>query len=339
MDKETVRKLRERLSRPGRIVLVPHSNPDGDAIGSCLGLHHYLTKAGHQSNVISPNDFPSFLKWMPGAGSITIFERDAAAGRELLRAADLIITLDFNSLDRCGAMGPELKETGVALAMIDHHQSPEAYAEIRYSDPAMSSTCEMVYHTIAALGGNEVLDEEIATCLYAGILTDTGSFKYSATSPTTMRIAAELMERGADHTAIHRNIYDTNSPERLKLLGQALGNLTILRPYRTAYITLSQQELDACQFQKGDTEGFVNYGLSLEGVVLSAIFIENKEEGIIKISLRSQGTFSVNDMARAHFSGGGHVNAAGGRSTDSLQATAARFEALLPQYERELLLA
>ncbi len=339
MDKENVRRLRERLSKPARIVLIPHRNPDGDAIGSCLGLYHYLTNSGHQAAVISPNDFPGFLKWMPGAKDITIFEKDMATGRELLQSADLIVTLDFNSLERCGSLGTELKETEVPLAMIDHHQSPEEYAEIQYSDPGMSSTCEMVYHTITAMEGEQAVDPDIATCLYTGILTDTGSFKFAATTPITMRIAANLMEKGADHTAIHRRIYDTNSPERLQLLGKALSNLTILRPYRTAYITLSQQELDACHFQKGDTEGFVNYGLSLEDVVLSAIFIENRDEGIIKISLRSQGTFSVNDMARAHFNGGGHVNAAGGRSTDSLQETTARFESLLPQYERELLLA
>jgi phosphoesterase RecJ-like protein len=285
---------------------------------------------------VSPNDFPGFLKWMPGSESVEIFDHNKAKALDILKEADLIFTLDFNSLDRCGSMEEYLGAYKGIFVMIDHHQSPGTYAQFTFSDTGMSSTCEMVYHFIRSLGEVDRIDARIAACLYAGILTDTGSFKYAATSPTTMRVAAELMERGAPHTQIHRDIFDTNRPERLQLLGCALQNLVILKPYRTAYITLSQEELDRHDFHKGDTEGFVNYGLSLRDVVLAAIFIENRDEGIIKISLRSQGSFSVNEMARAHFEGGGHINAAGGRSTESLEATVRRFESVLPAYENQL---
>ncbi|MFZ9004615.1 MAG: DHH family phosphoesterase [Robiginitalea sp.] len=336
MNSEAINSLKERLKNRCRIVLVPHKNPDGDAIGACLGLYHFLRQLGHDVSPVSPNDFPGFLKWMPGSESVEIFDHNKAKALDILKEADLIFTLDFNTLDRCGSMEEYLGAFKGIFVMIDHHQSPGTYARFTFSDTGMSSTCEMVYHFIRSLGEGDRIDARIAACLYAGILTDTGSFKYAATSPTTMRVAAELMERGAPHTQIHRDIFDTNRPERLQLLGCALQNLVILKPYRTAYITLSQEELDRHDFHKGDTEGFVNYGLSLRDVVLAAIFIENRDEGIIKISLRSQGSFSVNEMARAHFEGGGHINAAGGRSTESLEATVRRFESVLPAYENQL---
>jgi phosphoesterase RecJ-like protein len=302
-------------------------------------MARYLQKTGHKVQVLAPNDFPEFLKWMPGAREVKLYEQAPEAGHQLLQQAELIFTLDFNSLNRTGEMERALKEAPGHFVLIDHHPEPGDYAEICYSDVGVSSTCEMVYHTIEALGGLPQIDGALASCLYAGIMTDTGSFKFASTRPRTLRVAADLMERGADHAEIHRLVYDTNRPQRLQLLGRALGNLRILPALRTAFITLSQDELDACDFQKGDTEGFVNYGLSLDGVVLAAIFIENRAEGIIKISLRSQGSFDVNAMARAHFEGGGHRNAAGGRSTQSLDETVRRFEAVLPSYTNELLKA
>jgi len=336
MNSDMVEPLKALLKTGKRIVLVPHKNPDGDAIGSCLGLQRFLEAHHHTTHVISPNDFPEFLKWMPGAESVINFEKNRTKSEKLIASADLVFTLDFNALNRTGAMEEVLEKTTCPFIMVDHHQSPQDYAQVTYSDAEMSSTCEMVYHIINRLGAVADIDAEIATCLYTGILTDTGSFKYPGTTPTTLRVAAELMEHGAPHTLIHRHIYDTNRIERLQLLGCALQNLVILKPYRTAYITLTQEDLNRHNFQKGDTEGFVNYALSLKDVVLAAIFIENKEEGIIKISLRSQGDFSVNDLARSHFSGGGHINAAGGRSEESLKATSARFESLLPLYEKQL---
>ena len=337
MNSEAIKSLKGRLKNKCRIVLVPHKNPDGDAIGACLGLFHFLRQLGHEVHPVSPNDFPAFLKWMPGSEAFKIYDRSKGTAEELIEGADLIFTLDFNALDRSGSMATALEACQSTFVMIDHHQSPGTYAQFTYSDPQMSSTCEMVYHFIRSLGEGDRIDAAIAACLYTGILTDTGSFKYAATTPTTMRVAAELMERGAPHTRIHREIFDTNRPERLQLLGCALQNLVILKPYRTAYITLTQEELDRHDFHKGDTEGFVNYGLSLKDVVLAAIFIENRDEGIVKISLRSQGSFSVNEMARTHFEGGGHINAAGGRSNESIETTVRRFESILPDYEKQLM--
>ncbi|MEJ2163058.1 MAG: bifunctional oligoribonuclease/PAP phosphatase NrnA [Robiginitalea sp.] len=336
MNFADIQSLKDLLQTKQHIVLVPHKNPDGDAIGSTLALLFLFKKHGHEVCVIAPNDFPNFLKWLPGAADVVIYERQKNVAGDLINKSTLIFTLDFNSLDRSGAMQVPLNNAAATFVMIDHHQSPDGYAEFTYSNTQMSSTCEMVYHFMEAMGVSESINEDIATCLYTGILTDTGSFKFDSTTPTTLRVAAELMERGAPHTEIHRKIYDTNRPERLQLLGCALQNLVIIESFRTAYITISQEELDRYDFRKGDTEGFVNYGLSLKNVVLAAIFIENRDEGIIKISLRSQGTFSVNEMARSHFEGGGHINAAGGRSHESLEATVKRFESVLPEYKDQL---
>jgi phosphoesterase RecJ-like protein len=305
-------------------------------MGACLGLYHLLRAQNHVVTVISPNDFPDFLKWMPGADAVVVYEKQEAMAKGLIGSAEVVFTLDFNTLERIGPMAEPLRAAAPPFVMIDYHQSPDGYAQVTLSDPDMSSTCEMVYHVIRALGLGDSITPSVASCLYTGILTDTGSFKYAAATPVTLRVAAELMERGAPHTDIHRNIYDTNRPERLQLLGCALQNLVILKEFRTAYITLSQDELDRHRFHKGDTEGFVNYGLSLKDVVLAAIFIENRDEGIIKISFRSQGDFSVNDLARAHFEGGGHINAAGGRSSESLEDTVSRFVGILPEYQKAL---
>ncbi|WP_343485834.1 bifunctional oligoribonuclease/PAP phosphatase NrnA [Allomuricauda sp. d1] len=324
------------LDKPQNIVIIPHKNPDGDAMGSCLGLQHYLKLLGQESTIVAPNDYPKFLKWLPGSESVLNFELDNTKAKKALENASLIFTLDFNDLSRTGQLESNLKESNADFIMIDHHQQPSDYAKVTYSDVGMSSTCEMIYKFIEALGRIGMIDAQIATCLYTGIMTDTGSFKFAATTSQTHRVAAELMERGADHVAIHQKVFDTNSPSRLQLLGVALKNMVILENHHTAYITLTQEELDASNFKKGDTEGFVNYGLTIENIIFAVIFIENKEEGIIKISFRSIGDFSVNEFARAHFNGGGHTNAAGGRSELSMAATIKKFESLLNDYKAQL---
>ncbi len=336
MDIETKQIVEKLLASPQKIVIVGHKNPDGDAIGSCLGLSFFLKSLGHSVTVVMPNDFPDFLKWLPGVENILVYEKDTASSTQKIEEADVIFTLDFNSLDRIGELQIPLEKAAAKFVMIDHHQQPAAYAMATYSDVKMSSTSEMVFHFIAALGKEDLLSEEIAINLYTGIMTDTGSFRFSSTSPTTHRVTAKLIEAGADSATIHQNIYDTNSPDRMKLLGVALGNLHIIPEFNTAYITLTQKELDDHNFKKGDTEGFVNYALSLKGVVFAAIFIENKQENIVKISLRSKGNFSVNDFARNHYSGGGHINAAGGKSSQSLNKTITEFISILPHYKDEL---
>ena len=336
MNLEDVKAAKELLSKLQNIVIIPHKNPDGDAIGSTLGLCHYLNDLGHKATVISPNDYPRFLKWMPGNETILNFEKDRAASLELIQEASLIFTLDFNHLSRVGNMSSVLEEAFATFIMIDHHQAPSDYAKIRYSDVSMSSTCEMVYNFLEYLGDVDKITPDIANCLYSGIVTDTGSFKYPSTTSRTHKVVAVLIEKGANNAEIHNRIFDTNTPDRLHLLGCALKNMVILQEYRTAYITLSQEELDIFNYKKGDTEGFVNYGLTLEGIRLAVIFIENKEDGIIKISFRSEGDFSVNEFARAHFDGGGHNNAAGGRSEISMEETTKKFVGLLERYKDDL---
>ena len=337
MNLADVAKVRELLAQSNTIVIVPHKNPDGDAIGSTLGLMHFLRSLGKTSQIIVPNDYPKFLKWMPGNETILNYERQHSQSTAFLEKADLIFTLDFNHLSRTGQMEIVLESSKATFVMIDHHQQPSNYAYVTYSDVGMSSTCEMVYNFIEAFNELEAITPEIATCLYTGIMTDTGSFKFSSTTSRTHRVVANLIDKGAQNMQIHQQVFDTNSSARLHLLGTALNNLVILQEYRTAYITLSQEELDQHNFTKGDTEGFVNYGLTLEGINFAVIFIENREEGIIKISFRSTGDFSVNEFARQHFDGGGHTNAAGGRSNDSMKKTVERFTSLLHKYQKQLL--
>lgn len=337
MNEETIQTITKLLESPKRIAIVGHKNPDGDAIGASLGLYHFLKGRGHNTKVIMPNDFPGFLKWLPGCDDVITYDKDTQEVRETIQKAEIIFTLDFNALNRAGDLTELLEKATVDFVMIDHHQQPDDYAVVTYSDITMSSTSQMVYHFIEALNGVVELSPEIATNLYAGIMTDTGSFRFQATTATTHNVIAKLMESGADNSEIHQNIYDTNSPDKLKLLGVALKNLEILPEYRTAYISISQEELDDNKFRKGDTEGFVNYALSIKGIVFAAIFIENKQEGITKISLRSNGSFSVNDFARNHFNGGGHINAAGGRSDKSLELTITDFISILPNYKNALI--
>ncbi len=336
MTEKVLKTISNLLNNKKKVVIVGHKNPDGDAIGSCLGLYFFLKNRGHETTVVMPNDFPDFLKWLPGCAQILQFERQTQASMEVISAAEVVFTLDFNALDRAGDLGTELEKLSTPFVLIDHHQQPDDYAVACYSDVSMSSTSEMVYHLIQALEGHNEVSEEIATNLYMGIMTDTGSFRFPSTSATTHRVIAHLMECGANNSEIHQNIYDTNSPERMKLLGVALENMVIIKELRTAYITLSQDELDACNFKKGDTEGFVNYPLSVQGVIFSIIFIENKHEGIIKISLRSKGNFDVNEFARNHYHGGGHINASGGRSSLALSDTVKEFISILPPYKNAL---
>lgn len=336
MNAEQIQSLKTELSSPKNIVIVPHRNPDGDAIGSTTALYGYLNQLDHHCTIISPNDFPDFLKWMPFTDDIMIYEKEKTVADELISNADLIFILDQNAFHRAGDMEEILSTTSTTYVMIDHHQQPDDFATYMYSDTSMSSTCEMIYHFIDKMEHTELITPDMAAAMYTGIITDTGNFKYRSTTSTTLRVAAHLKDKGADSEAINRNIYDVNTPSRMKLLGVALKNLQILPEYKTAYITISQQELNDNDFKKGDTEGFVNYGLSLKGIVFALIFIENRDDAIIKISLRSKGNFDVNQLAREHFYGGGHKNAAGGRSDIDMKATEQKLISILPTYEKAL---
>lgn len=331
MKEQDIQAIHQLLSTPKKIAIIPHRGPDGDAMGSTLGLYHFLLKNNHQPVVISPNEFPDFLAWMPGSETVKIFEKDKANCVTLLEEVELVFTLDFNALHRVGEMEKALEKLTVPFVMIDHHQSPDNYAVVTYSDTAFGSTCEMLYNFISFLGKKSDIDQTIGTCIYTGILTDSGSFRFPKTTGTTHRIIADLIDLGVENTEIPSLLYDNSTYSRLQLLGRALQNMKLLETSKTSYITLTQEELDSFNYIKGDTEGIVNYGLSIKGIVFAAIFIENAEEKIIKISFRSQGDFDVNLFAREHFNGGGHRNAAGGKSEVSMQETVRKFETLVAQ--------
>lgn len=324
------------LASPKTIVIIGHRNPDGDAIGSTLALKHYLVKKGHTCTVVMPNDYPDFLHWLPGSNTTYRFDWQNKQSQKAINNSDIIFLLDFNALHRVGAdMQKTLEKYSNDFVMIDHHQQPDD-VKYMYSDTEVCSTCQMVYQFIEMNNDLHLIDTDIATCLYTGIMTDTGSFRFRSTTSTTHRIIADLIDKGAKNDRIHNNVYDANSYNRLLLLGQALSNLQILPSYKTAYITLTDAEKQRFDFQKGDTEGVVNYALSLKGIIFAAIFIEDKEQEIIKISFRSKGSFSVNQFARNHFEGGGHDNAAGGKSDLPIAETVTKFTSLLQQYQSEL---
>ena len=290
---------------------------------------------GHSCAVVSPNEYPQFLNWLPGQEDIIKYSESETLGKKLLKEADLIFTLDFNSLGRIKPMNEIIKSCDAVKVMIDHHEQPEDYADLMYSAPELGSTCEMVYNIMEALDINKI-NKTIASCIYTGIMTDTGSFRFNSTTSTTHSIVSNLLDLEIDHAQIHRNIYDTYSFGRLQLLGKALSNLVKVEPLNAVYITISQEELDQCNFKKGDTEGFVNYGLSLDGIELAIIMIENSQENIVKMSFRSKSTFNVNEFARKHFNGGGHNNAAGGASFQSLEATKEKVHQTILEYKDQL---
>lgn len=340
MKANDINVLETYFTEPKNIVFVSHKNPDGDAVGSTLALSKFYKKLGHEVTVVLPNGIPDFISWLPGTENVYRYDLQNNQSKRALDNADVVFLLDFNALHRVGDdMKNGLEDFEGDFIMIDHHQEPDDIAMVTYSDTSICSTCQMVYHYIDALGKLDLMDEEIATCIYTGIMTDTGSFRFASTTSTTHRIIAELIDKGAKNSDIHNQTFSNNSYSRLQLLGKALTNLKMLEDCKTAYITLTQEELSAYNYVKGDTEGVVNYALSLKGVVLAAIFIEDTDQGIIKISFRSKGSFSVNQFARKYFDGGGHDNAAGAKSTLSLEETVARFTELIPNYKQDLLVS
>ena len=325
MIENQLEQLKQWLDKPAAVVIIPHKNPDGDAMGSCLAWLGILNQLGHSTVVIAPNDYPTFLHWLPGHDNVLIYENNQKVADKLIAAADMVFTLDFNTLKRIDQMGVRVSESSAKKIMIDHHQEPDDYADIMFSNPAISSTCEFVFQIIDGLGLVENINKDIASSLYTGIVTDTGSFRFPSVTAATHRAVATLIDAGANHSQIHEKIKDNAKPDRLKLLGITLNNMVFITKYKTAYITLSQDELDACNYQKGDTEGFVNYGLSVAGIEMAVLMTESKKENLIKLSFRSKGDLAVNLFAKTYFEGGGHINAAGGKSDKSLLETEAYF--------------
>jgi phosphoesterase RecJ-like protein len=336
MRKNTIDGLKGQLNKNSKVSIIGHKNPDGDALGSTLGLHLFMKELGITSQVIMPNSSPDFLAWLPSIDTILCYDNDKAQCEEELDNSDFVFTLDFNHLDRTGSLGDHLQKLNTNFVMIDHHQQPADYASYMLSDTSIASTCELVHEYITTQYPETKLTADIASCLYTGIMTDTGSFRFPSTTSKTHRIIADLIDAGANNSEIHQNTFDNNAESRLHLLGRALQNLKVLKDLSTAYIFLSQEDLNQYGFKKGDTEGFVNYALSLKGIKFAVIFIENKAENIIKISFRSIGDFDVNTFARNHYNGGGHNNAAGGKSDLDLKSTLAEFETTLKHYKDDL---
>ena len=318
------------------IVIVTHWSPDGDAMGSALGLFQLLKQLGHAVQVIVPNAFPTFLNWLPGSNQVLV--ADAMAEKKVktkIYSANLLFCLDFNVLKRVEHLGEMIAQCTAAKVLVDHHVQPDGFARYVFHDVKASSTCELIYLLIEQLKQVALVNSKVAQCLYTGIMTDTGSFRYPSTRPSTHTVAAALLKAGADHTSIHEKIYDNNSPSRLALTGYGLyKKLAIHEAYGAATIHFSAKEQDQLGYQKGDTEGLVNFPLSLKGIVLSVFFAER--DGVVKLSFRSKGKFDVNAFARKHFDGGGHVNAAGGISKLTLQQTVKKFNDLLPLYAKQL---
>ena len=325
--------LEERLNNQINVAIIGHRNPDGDAIGSTLGLKLYLDQKNINAHVIVPNNYPEFLKWLPANDIINIYDQQQEKCDQLLDNADLVFTLDFNDLSRVGDdLHKKLKNLEVDFALIDHHQQPTGFAKYLFTDDEKSSTCELIYDFIDYFDDTNRINSSIATNLYAGIMTDTGSFKYASTTSHTHTVIANLIDAGAPNNLIHKNTFDVNSLNRLQLLGLALTQLKKIDTYQVAFIYLSRKNLEDHDFKKGDTEGFVNYALSVKDVEMAAIFIEDIKEDYIKLSLRSKNEFDVNQFARKHFNGGGHINAAGGRYDHSLADCIAYFKDSLTQY-------
>ncbi len=334
---QNLAQFRELLEKPGKVTILTHFKPDADALGSSLGLAGYLKKKGHHVTVITPSDYPDFLNWMPGHTEVHVFHRDRAGlAAEVINNSELVFCLDFSSLQRINELGVMVASSKGKKVLIDHHLEPEQFADFEQWDAKAASTAELVYKLIAEIGDQRLVDANIANCLYAGLMTDTGGFRHPNTTQEVFQIAASLVGHGADPSKVSKLIYDTNTLERLRLMGYVLGEkLQVLPQYRTAYITLSTEDLRKFSSQTGDTEGLVNYGLSIKGIKLSVLISDRKEN--IKLSFRSLGEFSVNELARKHFEGGGHRNAAGGQTNLTLDDTLKKFLDLLPQYKDLLL--
>jgi phosphoesterase RecJ-like protein len=336
---ENLPAFKSLISSPKRVIIVTHFKPDADALGSSLGLAGFLIKKGHSVSVITPSNYPDFLAWMPGNDSVIALSGDEPENekkaQQLIGESEVIFCLDFSSLSRINSLGEMIRNSEAIKVLIDHHLEPESFAQFVQWTTASASTAGLIFELIEDLGMKELIDSNIANCLYAGLMTDTGGFRHNNTRQKEFLIASQLVGLGANPHETARLIYDTSSLERLRLTGFVLSQkLVVLPEYHTAYMTLSQDELKAYNAQTGDTEGLVNYGLSIKDVRLSVLMYDRKEE--IKLSFRSLGDFSVNDLARKHFEGGGHRNASGGSSRLSLADTLAKFLEILPEYKVQL---
>jgi phosphoesterase RecJ-like protein len=333
---KAIREIYPLLADPKKVVIIMHQKPDADAMGSALGLFHFLKQLGHSSTVISPTNWADWLKWMPACSGVIDYEYNTEKANAVLDKAEWIFCLDFNTLARTRHMAGKLKKLSCTKILIDHHREPDADSfTYGVSDTGKSSTCEMIYDFIVESGYADKINIDIAACLYAGVMSDTGSFRFPGASAAVHRMVAALKDTGLDHTRIHENLFDNFLENRLRFIGYVLqSRMDIYYEYNTALISIPWKDLVKYEIKTGDTEGLVNYPLSIKGIKMAALIIDRDEE--VKCSFRSKGDFDVNTFARKYFEGGGHANAAGGRSSETLEQTVQRFISAMKENSSQL---
>lgn len=336
MKNDNHKAVKAELEKQPNILITTHRGPDGDAMGSSLALYQVLKALGHKVSVVVPNSYPKFLHWLPFNNDVVEFEGNEELAKQLINEAKLIFCLDFNNLRRTDTMCKALEESSGKFVMIDHHQDPSDFADIIFSESNICSTAQLIFDFIEDMAWRDLLNIDIAKCIYTGLVTDTGSFRFSSVDARTHEIAAVLINMGLDQANIHQKLFDNNKESRLRLLGYCLNKkLEVLPEYHTVIMSLSIEELDKFNFEKGDTEGFINYALSINGIVFTAFFIQYDEK--VKISFRSLKDFRANLLSVKHFNGGGHINAAGGMFEGSLEEAIAKLKKVLPEYKEELI--
>ena len=329
----TLKSVTKLFSEKRNIIFIPHSSPDADALGSCLALYHFFNQE-NEVNIISPNEYTEILNFLPGSENILNYERDKEKCENIFNKGDVIFTLDFNSLGRARNLSSLISKSSATTIMIDHHENPDSYADITISNSKMSSTCEMVYDFICSIDKSKI-DNKIATCIYTGIVADTGSFRFPSTTSKTLKVGSELINHGVNVTEIFEKLHNNFQFKRLKLLGSAINNFKKIEGLPVVYTSITDNDQKINDFKKGDSEGFVNFGLSVADILCSVLFIEKKDEGLIKISFRSKGDFKVNIFASKYFNGGGHEHASGGISKLTLQETEEKFISDIKKYIKE----
>lgn len=331
IDQQHITKVETYLDKYEKIVIVTHLSPDGDAIGSSLSLYHYLIEQGNDVYVIVPNDFPHFLKWLKGAKDILVYGKYPEYATKLINEAELIFCLDFNIPKRIGALGPLVEAAKAKKVMVDHHPEPSDFCDVTISHPEISSASELIFRLICRMGDFEVMSKSSAEAIYTGMMTDTGAFTYNSNDPQIYYIICELLKKGIDKDQIYSKVYHSYSEYRYRMLGYVLcEKMKVYPEYNAALITLSKEEQERFHAKKGDTEGFANLPLNIEGIIFSVFIREDND--LIKISLRSQGNFPCNRFSQQCFNGGGHLNASGGEFLGTLEEATAIFEKTLPEY-------
>lgn len=331
-------KVAKYFEKAENLVIVTHVSPDGDALGSSLGLAHFLETQEKNVHVIVPNAFPDFLRWMPGAKDIIRYDKYAEFADKLISEAEVICCLDFNALSRIDALAKPVAESQARKVMIDHHLNPEPFCRVTISHPEISSTSELVFRLICRMGNFEDITREGAECIYTGMMTDTGGFTYNSNNREIYFIISELLSKGIDKDDIYRKVFNTYSEGRLRLMGYVLyEKMQVFPQFRSALICLGKDEQKKFQYVKGDTEGFVNMPLQMKGIYFSVFLREDTEKNMIKVSLRSVGAFPCNKIASEYFNGGGHLNASGGEFYGSMEDAVGLFKQALVKYEDLLL--